>query len=190
MEELVHVGKTFENITYSEKPIKNREFDKCTFKVCDLSNSDFSYTKFIDCSFVGCNLAMIKLMSSGLNNISFKECKLLGVNFTECEDFLFSVKFEDCVLDYASFMYKKMPKTQFLNSSLQGTVFTKTDLTSSRFDNTNLLNAVFEKTQLAEANFLTAYNFIIDPELNYLKKAKFSMEGLPGLLVKHNLNIS
>jgi len=42
---------------------------------------------------------------------------------------------------------------------------------------------------LEKVNFLTSYNYSIDPENNRLKKAKFSMNGLAGLLGKYDIEI-
>ena len=36
---------------------------------------------------------------------------------------------------------------------------------------------------------MDAYNFDIDPEINMIKKALFSAQGLPGLLSKYQLKI-
>jgi hypothetical protein len=52
-----------------------------------------------------------------------------------------------------------------------------------------LLNAKFENTLLEKTNFETAYNFSIDPERNKIKKAKFALAGVPGLLHKYNIEI-
>lgn len=189
MEVLSHENRTFENISYTGKEVKNREFEACTFIKSDLSNSDFSYTNFIDCKFIDCNLSMMKVNSSSFRNISFDRCKLLGVNFSDCNDFLFSVGFKDCILDYASFSNKKMIKTKFLNTSLKEVSFLNTNLTGSLFEDTNLDRAVFSNCILKEANFLTATNYAIDPELNKLEKAKFSLSGSVGLLSKYKIII-
>src|SRR5438046_403507 len=103
MDSLVHEDKTFDKVVLLGKDIKEREFERCTFKNCDFSESNFSQTRFTDCIFIGCNLASLKLNRSSLKTVVFKECKLIGVNFSECDDFLFSVRFESCILDYASF---------------------------------------------------------------------------------------
>ena len=50
-------------------------------------------------------------------------------------------------------------------------------------------NARFGSTILAKADFTTAINLMLDPEMNTLKKAKFSVNGLPGLLLKYDLKI-
>ncbi len=189
MEALVHEDKTFTKIVYAGKEVKNREFERCIFKDCDLSESNFSQSRFTDCTFITCNLSMIKLNHTTLNNIVFKECKLLGINFHECEDFLFEVRFENGALDYSSFTKKKMTKTIFKGTSLKSVVFTSANLSNAVFDHTDLANAVFDETILKEANFLTAYNYQIDPELNTLKKAKFSLSGVAGLLSKYDIKI-
>ena len=67
--------------------------------------------------------------------------------------------------------------------------FTETDLTKSHFSNTDLTDAIFYRTMLKEANLFTALNYIIDPELNNIRKAKFSMHGLSGLLSKYDIVI-
>lgn len=189
MESLIHEDKSFSNIKYSEKEKKKREFVNCTFTNCDFSNGVFPSNKFIDCVFTNCNMAMANLSHCQLNNVTFKDCKLLGINFSECIDFLFFVKFDRCVMDYCSFIRKKLLKTLFLNSSMKNVDFSECDLTKSIFSNSDLLNAVFDKTILKEVDFLTAYNYIIDPEINIIKKAKFSLQGVAGLLNKYDIKI-
>lgn len=189
MENLIHVHKTFEKIVYVDKKINNREFEDCVFKNCDLSNSDFSYSTFMDCEFVDCNLAMTKLSGTSLKGVQFKNCKLLGIQFHECDDFLFNVNFQECVLDYSSFANKKMPKTKFNSCSLIEVSFVGTNLTSSVFDNSNLDGAIFNDTQLARTDLSKASNFKIDPEFNPMKKAKFSTQGIIGLLDKYDIKI-
>ncbi|GAB3203630.1 uncharacterized protein YjbI with pentapeptide repeats [Pontibacter aydingkolensis] len=189
MEELTHEGKVFEKIVYPVKEIKNREFEKCAFRLCDFSGSNFSQNRFTDCTFIGCNLAMLKLNHTSLNNVIFKECKLTGINFSECEDTLFTVYFENCLLDYASFARIKMAKTRFIKCTLKGVDFSGTNLSNAILDDTNLERAIFHNTNLTGADLSTAFNFDIDPEINAIKKAKFSQYSLQGLLTKYNLQI-
>ena len=82
-----------------------------------------------------------------------------------------------------------MLKTSFMNTSMKNVDFTECDLTKSIFLNTDLMNAIFYKTILKEVNFLTAANYTIDPELNNIKKAKFSLYGVAGLLNKYDIKI-
>ena len=57
------------------------------------------------------------------------------------------------------------------------------------FDDCNLMQAIFDQTNLEKANFYTAYNYYIDPNNNRVKKAKFSIDGVYGLLAKYDLII-
>ncbi len=189
MEELIHINKTFEKVNQIHQKINNREFDGCVFKNCDFSNSDFSNNTFMDCEFIDCNLSMMQMTNTSLKTVYFKNCKLLGIQFHTCDDFLFTVEFDDCVLDYASFANKKMPKTKFNSTSLKEVSFIGTNLTNASFENCNLDNAIFNDSQLASADFRSAYNYKIDPLFNPMKKAKFSTQGIPGLLDKYDIKI-
>jgi uncharacterized protein YjbI with pentapeptide repeats len=102
---------------------------------------------------------------------------------------LFNVQFQDCILDYSSFANKKMPKTKFNSCSMKEVTFIGTNLTQSVFGNCNLDNAIFNDTILAGVDFTTAYNYKIDPEFNPMKKAKFSSQGIAGLLDKYDIKI-
>lgn len=102
---------------------------------------------------------------------------------------MFSVGFEKCVLDYCSFMGKKMPKTKFIDSSMKHMVFTEANLANGLFDQTDLAGTLLSQTFLKEADFTTAYNYAIDPQLNVVKKAKFSLYGLPGLLTRFGIKV-
>ena len=82
-----------------------------------------------------------------------------------------------------------MPKTKFNSCSLREVSFVGTNLTSSVFDNSNLDGAIFNNTQLAAADFSKASNFKIDPEFNPMRKAKFSTQGIIGLLDKYDIKI-
>ncbi len=58
------------------------------------------------------------------------------------------------------------------------------------FKNCDLLNTSFVKAILEKADFRSARNYVFDPELNKIKKAKFSFPGVAGLLVKYNIILS
>lgn len=189
MHSSTHEDKTFEKVVYAETKVSGTEFQNCTFLKCDFSNAEFLNNRFVDCTFEASNLSMMKLGGSTLNNIVFKECKIIGVNFSECDDFLFQVRFEHCTLDYASFMGKKMTKTKFIKTTLKEVNFIRANLSGALFQETDLSGTFFNGTDITSANFSTAFNYNIDPELNIIKKASFSMHGLHGLLHKYNIKV-
>jgi hypothetical protein len=51
------------------------------------------------------------------------------------------------------------------------------------------MQAVFHHTTLEHVDFRTSYNYSINPENNRIKKAKFSIWGVSGLLYKYDIEI-
>jgi len=167
--------------------ISGREFDGCTFRQCDFSQANIDGCSFLDCVFEDCNLSNAKLPATGLKNITFKGCKLLGIRFDACDDFLFEVSFSDCTLDYSWFAGKKIAKTAFRSCSLKSVNFENTDLAAATFDGCHLEGAVFLNTNLKKADFSGATGFSMDPEANILQGARFRLDGISGLLGKYGV---
>ena len=60
---------------------------------------------------------------------------------------------------------------------------------SFSFENCDLMRATFENTIIEKVDFRTSYNYSIDLEINKVKKAKFSLTGVVGLLDKYEIEI-
>lgn len=190
MQETHHTDKVFEKVSQVGKAIAGREFEACTFCDCDFSNSNFSSNEFIDCRFEGCNLSMMQLAHTGLKNVAFANCKMLGIDFGACSEFLFEVTFDNCILDFTSFVRRKLRKTTFQDCSIKEANFTQADLTGATFAHCDLTRAIFQQAILEKTDFRTANHYSIDPQTNRIKKAKFSLNGVTGLLYKHDIIIS
>src|SRR5476651_2770866 len=176
--------ETFTKTPATQLTGRNRTYENCKFISCDLSHANLNRVIFIDCVFDGCNLALADATDTGFQNIQFKHCKLSGLNFGKARDFLFEVNFEGCILDNAIFYKKKNKKTLFKDCSMTETDLTEADLTEAKFINCNLNRAFFSRTILKGADLRSSYNYTIDPDDNMIKKAMFSLHGLPGLLAK------
>jgi uncharacterized protein YjbI with pentapeptide repeats len=114
---------------------------------------------------------------------------MLGMHFDHCNKFGLEFSFENCKLNHSSFYQTKIKKTAFKNSELKEVDFTDCDISVSVFNNCDLLNAKFENAILEKADLRTAYNYSIDPNANRIKKAKFSLNGIPGLLNGYDIEI-
>lgn len=180
---------TFEKLSFVDQTFKSLIFDNCEFEEVDFSSTALISCKFTNCRFIRCNFSSTNINASQLYDIVFEECKILGVHFHACSDFLFSASFKNCTLDFSSFYQKKMQKTAFTDCSLKEVDFSESDLSQSVFDNCSLLDSVFYRTILKEVDFRTAKHFSINPEVNELKKARFTRDGLEGLLNKYNIII-
>jgi uncharacterized protein YjbI with pentapeptide repeats len=83
-----------------------------------------------------------------------------------------------------------MNKSSFKNSKLHHVNFTQADLSKCGFENCDLYEALFSGTDLSGVDLSSCINFIIDPELNRIRKAKFSLQGLPGLLQRYEISVT
>jgi fluoroquinolone resistance protein len=182
MEEFYYDDITFND---SNKDLMNRpgkyEFIECHFEGLDLRELNFRNFKFVDCHFSHCNFNNMNLSSSAMRSSTFKECRLVGINWCSLETFMHP-KFYDCQLDYGVFQGLKLPKAEFSKCSLKEVDLSEAVLTEGLFDNSDLEGASFNKADLSKADFTAAKNYSIDPRFTNIKKAQFSMPEAMSLL--------
>lgn len=178
--------RLIEKIDFStEKP--ERDYDNTEFRSCTFN--DISGINFTTCLFNACNLSNASVAKTKAQDVTFKDCKLIGINFYQVLDFGLSLQFENCMPDYASFDNKKLNKSSFKNCRLYGANFTKADLSKVTMENCDLSDAIFSGTNLSGMDFTSNRNFSLDPQLNLVKKAKFASASLAGLLTKFDIII-
>lgn len=182
-------GKIFTGKDFVKNSLPKGEYERCTFTECMFADGDLSTIRFIECEFQRCDMSNINLKGTGVREINFIDCKLVGAHFEQCDKLLSSLHFENCILNLSSFFRVNIKKTMFKNCSLQEADFTESDLTGAVFDRCDLARAVFKNTVLEKTDFRTAYNYSIDPEINRIKKAKFTLNGIAGLLDKYDVLI-
>ena len=182
-------SKTFSKSDLLANALIRGEYEDCTFVEGDFSGFDFSGFSFSDCTFKSCNLSLARLGNTALKEVTFKECRLMGLHFDHCSTLLFSVVFDHCNLNLSSFYQLNLRRCRLKECSLQEADFAGADLSGIALDGCDLHGATFENCNLEKTDFRNALNFSIDPEVNRMKKARFSMTGLPGLLGKYGLEI-
>ncbi len=183
------VDQTFEKQDYTTLHLAKGEYEGCVFNACNFNASNLSNINFIDCTFTNCNLSTASLGNTGLRNVIFSDCKMLGMHFENCNTFLFAVSFTKCYLNLSSFYKCNMKKSVFISCSLHEVDFTECDLSAASFLHCDFHLSVFGNTILEKADLRTSFNYTLDPELNKIKKAKFSLQGSTGLLHKYNIEI-
>ena len=182
-------SKIFERIDFTAVALPKGEYESCSFKDCDFSGCDLSGFSFSECSFSGSNLSLVKTSQTAFKEVQFNGCKLMGLHFENCNTFLFALDFDHCLLNLSSFYRLNLKRSKFKSCSLQEVDFSESDLSTVSFDNCDLAGALFDNTNLEKSDFRSASNYAIDPETNRMKKAKFSLSGIPGLLEKHGIII-
>ncbi len=172
---------------YSNARIDELEYEYTLFSNCDFTNARLNGVEFIDCTFENCNLSNASLDGASIKNCTFIECKMLGVSFSQTRDFGFEMHAQNCNLSFVSFDKKKVYKSTFKNCNMEGVNFTQADLSKSKISSCNLLDALFNTTNLSGVDFRTNTNFLIHPEANNIKKARFQSQDLHRLLAGYNI---
>lgn len=181
--------ETFEQLQMINEDLSKKEFVECTFRHCDLSEADLSGSDFIDCHFLDSNLSMMQVTGTGFKNVDFENCKILGVDFQVCSDFLLQLAFKECQLDFSNFHQMKLSQTPFINCRMESVELQEADLSGAVFTGSSMLNAQFYSTNLEGSDFRETIAYIINPNQNRVKGAKFSLEGVAGLLQQYQIEI-
>ncbi len=189
MEKAYFEAKVFDANPGEPYTLNPGEYEQCTFNNLDLNGSNLSGFNFINCIFNACNLGNATLNKTSLIDVAFNGCKMVGLHFDTCNDFLFTPRFGHCILDYSSFHKRNLKKTVFSHCSMLEVDFEEADLSGLVLEYCNMAGALFSNTNLEKTDLGTAYNYSIDPEKNRLKKARFSMNGIAGLLEKYDIVI-
>ncbi|HWR02042.1 MAG TPA: pentapeptide repeat-containing protein [Chlorobaculum sp.] len=183
------IDRVFEKIGFDGLDRGCGVYEECRFRHCNFSGADLSGVIFRNCTFESCDISLAKLAGTGLQEVRFVNSKLLGLNFIGCRKLLLRTEFERCMLKLAVFNGLDMRNTKFADCDLREADFTNTNLGGASFGDCDLRQALFFHTNLENADFRTAFNYSIPPETNRIRKAKFSIHGLAGLLEVYEIEI-
>jgi len=165
--------KKLNNLSLSNRSIRSKSFEECRFKRCSFVSCTFEKCRFIECHFVDCVLSAIKPVNSYFSDVSFKDSKVMGFDWTKTRD-VKSLIFDHCDISYSNFSHLKLPQLQLTDSVAKEVSFIEASLKEGKFTGTDFKKALFHKTDLTKADFRKAKNYLIDFRHNVLKKAKFS----------------
>lgn len=183
-------GASYNREDFTVNPLPKGEYDNCNFNGCNFANADIVGIVFTECTFTDCNLSNAHAKGTAFKEAEFINCKMLGFNFSVGDAFLMTLQFTDCQLNLASFFRLKLKNTKFNKCNLREADFSEADFTNSSFTGCDLAHAIFDNTTLEKADFRSALNYALDPERNRIKKAKFSVPEVTGLLNKYGIDIS
>lgn len=173
-------GETYTNIELKDldlrgQKLKNVDFTNCTFTNCKFFESQIIDSNLENASFDGCDLSLLKIKGSIFSDVLFSESKLTGINWTELGGLIFSVNFKKCILKDSIFVEMNLRDARFTDCDLSDTDFSYANLVDSSFEGCDLKNASFENTDLRGADLSKATNYSINPGMNKIKGAKFSL---------------
>ncbi|MCP3773304.1 pentapeptide repeat-containing protein [Paenibacillus sp. MZ04-78.2] len=171
---------------YSQKEVTSVRFYDCTFTKCDFSETVFKDCKFSGCTFENCNLSLIQVLDSDFSQVSFTHSKLIGINWSEMTPprkiGSGLLRFEECTLSHSTFIGLTLPKCVITRCTAKNVDFREADLTEANMSSTDFSESLFDRTNLTAADFSFATNYMIDPGLNPIRKAKFTLPEAISLL--------
>lgn len=183
------VEKIFDTVNFNQNSLLNNEYSGCVFKSCDFTDTTLTNVQFFECEFVHCNFTMTKFHKTGFKDCTFRGSKLVGINFGECNKFMFSADYYECVINFCFFDNNNIKETIFENCIIEETTFNNSDLSEVIFENCDLDNSVFERCNLTKTDFVSSRNYVFNPDENKIKMTKISVEGAIGLLRRFDLDI-
>jgi fluoroquinolone resistance protein len=186
--------QTFSNVECQRQEIRDKEFFHCTFVQGSFQETAFTRCRFSDCTFQGCDLSLIKVTDCGFTNTRFQDSQLIGVNWTEAAwsrtGFLNPIGFVRCAISYGTFMGLALKKLTLRGCVARDVDFSEANLTQADCTGTDFVDSRFWHTNLSKADFTGAINYAIDPTLNVVKKAKFSLPEAMSLLYSLDIVLS
>lgn len=168
--------------TFLDADLKHRVFRNCIFEGCNFTNAQLTGSKCIDCKWIKCNLSMVKWDGCRLQGNRFEECKIVGGNFAKCDPTFLSLSFKKCLINMGNFSDLKLKGISFAGSVVRETHFSNANLSEADFSECDLSGSLFHHADLSKANFVSAFNFSINPLNNKLKGTRFSKEMALSLL--------
>jgi len=173
-----YFSENFNDLKLAGQKINSSIFEECSFKNCDFSEVTFIDCEFIECHFLKCNLSVVKLSHSRFNDISFEDCKVVGIDWTQATwptIALFSpIKFFRCIINDSTFFGLSLNEIIMEECTAHDVDFREGSFCKANFMFSDLLNSLFKETDLTGADFTEAINYQIDINYNKINKAKFS----------------
>lgn len=110
----------------SQTMIENLKVQDCIIEDCNLTASVFTESNWHTAHMLKARASGIKLQSSVIKNVLFKNCKLDFANFRLAR--LENVIFEDCVINELDFYNAVLKNVDFVNSAVEDVEFSEAKL--------------------------------------------------------------
>lgn len=178
--EALRDGDTFEDATIEDLEVSGldvsgKDFCRCVFRRVKLPESVWRRSRLEECVFEDCDLTRFVPSDLRAHDVVFRRCKLLGVEWTSASQNP-DVRFEECVLRYASFVGVSLRGVRFSSTQITEANFLDTDLSGADFGGSDLTGTTFSGVTLARADLTGATGAFFDPARNRVKDARIAVE--------------
>ena len=178
--------QTFEGLSLPGAEIRAKEFAGCTFTGCSFLEARFRACRFVDCTFVRSDLSLCSLEECSFTTTEFIDSQIIGVNWTEASwpalGLFDAIGFERCAISHSTFIGLGLRRVKIVDCVAHDVDFAEANLSEAVCVGTDFQDSRFLRTDLSEADFTGARNYAISPNLNMLRKARFSLPEAMALL--------
>lgn len=182
-------GETFRGVDMRGADISEKIFRDCTFHNVVFAEARLRECRFEDCAVEASDWTMAKVYGTALRGVKFRGCKLMGIDWSDGHRSI-DASFEECVLDYCSFVKIDARKVTFKDCRLLEVNFTEANLTEADFSGSNLDRCQFHQTHLVRANLSNATNLRLDPTQNKVKGATISLDAAVGIVMTMGMHVA
>ena len=173
-----HFSEQITGLKAPAKLLSSVEYENCSFSDCDFNEAKFANCRFVDCTFTACNLSVVDVGGSRFRDVVFRECKVIGVNWTKASwpKLMLSspLKFHKCIINDSSFFGLSLEEIVIEECKAHDVDFREGNFSRANFSFTDFTHSLFGKTNLAGADLSEALNYDIDVHENNIKDARFS----------------
>ena len=183
----------FQRLSQESSTIDSSKFDGCSFADCNFNGTSFRSCRFIDCSFYGCDLSLAQVVNCTFTRVAIESCKSIGINWAQANwsdtGIQKKVSFVESAINHSIFIGLDLTGIKIINCSVHEVDFRESDLTKADFSGSDLTKSIFGNTILSGADLSHARNYQINPCVNKLTGAKFSLPEALALLYSMDILI-
>ncbi|HUV26684.1 MAG TPA: pentapeptide repeat-containing protein [Anaerolineales bacterium] len=194
LSETRYTDQEFKDLHLDGIQINSSDFVDCTFSDCSFVESGFKKCRFVNCDFKRCDLSLTRVPESIFNSTSFEDSKIIGVNWAQADWSISElgkpISFLKSAISHCTFIGLSLKGIQVVDCAAVDVDYREADLSRADFSGSDLSASLFMHTNLSEANLSRARNYAIDPGLNELKEAKFSLPEAMSLLYSMNITLT
>jgi uncharacterized protein YjbI with pentapeptide repeats len=126
-------------------------------------------------------MSMLQVTDSRFIDARFERSKMLGIDWTRAAR-PHGIAFQSCNISHSVFVELGLKGLELVESVAREVDFSGTNLTKAQLSQTDFLGSRFVHTDLSGADLSRAVNYSIDPTVNRIKKAVFSLPEAMSLL--------
>lgn len=188
-----YADELFRGLELPNVEISETEFHQCAFRECSLAEAVFRNCRFVECRFHGCDLSLMEVPASAFIRVGFEDCTVVGVNWAKADwsalNMGKTLDFHQSGLNHSTFLSVPLKQSSLVDCAARNVDFREADLAMADLSGTDLSEALFQGTNLRQADLSRARNYAINPGLNTISGAKFSLPEAMSLLYSMDIEL-